>query len=475
MTTLTHPIAKPLSTRHPYLEELAAIIKLAFPMLVTQLGVSAVGFIDTMMAGHYSNTALAGAAVGSSIGFPCIIALNGVMMAVTPITAQLTGAGHLKPIGPKVRQALWLGILLAALLFAVFGHMDTVLEMMKLDREVVAVAKGYLAGLSLGLPAAAGYFVLKSYVEGLGDTKPQMIISVITVGFNYLANDILIHGKWGFPELGGAGCGYASGLTFWLFFLCILGYSLVNKRCQKTQVFSTLSLPSAKGIMEILKLGLPIGGTIFMECSIFACITLFIGVLGPIIVGGHQITLNYSGLVFAFPLSIGMSITIRAGHAIGRKDPESARFSCFMGCALAVGISLLTLAFTRLFSHEIVAVYTTDPVVSAIAVSLLQIGALYQVSDAIMTTCQGALRGYKDANMTLLLTFTAYWVITLPLGYVLAMTDLVVPALGAKGFWLSLIAGLTISGVLLSSRLYRVSSKHIKNQYRKDHRRDHRP
>ncbi|MCP4115411.1 MAG: MATE family efflux transporter [Desulfobacteraceae bacterium] len=466
MTTLTQPIASPLSTRHNYLGELAAIIKLAFPMLVTQLGVSAVGFIDTMMAGHYSNTALAGAAVGASIGFPCIIALNGVMMAVTPITAQLTGAGKLAETGPKVKQALWLGLVLAALLFAVFGHTDTVLRMMKLDSGVVSVAKGYIAGLSLGLPAVAGYFVLKSFVEGLGDTKPQMVISVITVAFNYVANDILIHGKWGLPELGGAGCGYASGLTFWVSFICILGYTLVNEKCRKTGVFSALSLPSAKGIMEILQLGLPIGATIFMECSIFACITLFIGVLGPLIVGGHQITLNYSGLVFAFPLSIGMSITIRAGHAIGRKDPEAARFACIMGCALAVGISLLTLAFTRLFSHEIVAVYTKDPEVSAIAVSLLKIGALYQVSDAIMTTSQGALRGYKDANMTLLLTFTAYWVITLPLGYVLAMTDLVVPALGAKGFWLSLIAGLTISGLLLSSRLYRVSGKHIKKQFR---------
>ncbi len=462
MTTLIHSIANPLSTSNRYLGELFAIIKLAFPMLVTQLGVSAVGFIDTMMAGHYSTTALAGAAVGSSIGFPCIIALNGVMMAVTPITAQLMGAGKLEKIGPMVRQALWLGLVFAALLFVVFGHMDTVLEMMKLDTEVTSVAKGYLTGLSLGLPAAAGYFVLKSFVEGLGDTKPQMIISVITVAFNYMANDILIHGKFGFPELGGAGCGYASGLTFWLFFICILAYALVNKRCRKTRLFSTLSLPSAKGLMEILKLGLPIGGSIFMECSIFACITLFIGVLGPMIVGGHQITLNYSGLVFAFPLSIGMSITIRAGHAIGRKDPEAARFSCIMGCVLSIGLSLLTLTFTRLFSHAIVAVYTKDPQVSAIAVSLLNIGALYQVSDAIMTTCQGALRGYKDANMTLLLTFTAYWVITLPLGYVLAMTNLVVPALGAKGFWLSLIAGLTISGLLLSSRLYRVSTNHIR-------------
>jgi len=335
---------------------------------------------------------------------------------------------------------------------------------MKLDNHIALVVKDYLFGLSLGFPAVAAYFVLKSYVEGLGSTKPQMIISIISVAFNYGANDILIHGKWGFPELGGAGCGYASGLTFWVSLFSILVYILTDKICKKTRIFSTFSLPSLKGSMEILKLGLPIGCTLFMECSIFACITLFIGVLGPLIMGGHQITLNYSGLIFSIPLSIGMAITIRAGQAIGRKEPEAARFSSIMGCLLAMGLSFFTILFTILFPDFIAAVYTKDPEIAAIAVSLLKLGALYQFSDSIMVTSQAALRGYKDANMTFWLTFTAYWVITLPLGYVLAMTDIVVPALGASGFWLSLIAGITISGVLLALRLIRVSNSHIQEK-----------
>lgn len=421
----------------------------------------ATGFVDTMMAGHFSKEALAGAAVGSSICFPFLIALNGVMMAATPITAQLAGAGRQQDAGPVIRQGLWLGILLSAVLFAGVRHVDPILEMMALSAEVAAVVKGYLEGISFGFPAAAGYFVLKSFAEGIGKTRPQMVIAVIAIAFNYFANDILINGKYGFPPLGGAGCGWASGITFWLFLFCIAGYILSSGACRRAGIFSRFSLPSARGMAQILRLGLPIGGTIFMECSIFACITLFLGVLGPVVVGGHQIALNYSGIVFSVPLSIGMALTIRSGHAIGRKDPEAARFSCVTGLFLAMGLSLVTLSFTYLFPELIVSVYTKDPEISHVAAQLLLFGALYQFSDAVMTTSQGALRGYKDADVTFFLTFTAYWVITLPLGYTLAMTNMIVPAMGAKGFWLSLIVGLTLSGILLWLRLDRVSKKHI--------------
>jgi len=442
--------------------EALSIGRLALPIVLSQLSVAAAGFIDTMMAGHYSSNALAGAAVGGSLCFPFIIAMNGLMMAVTPITAQLTGAGRKGESGAVVRQALWLALFFSVLLFVGIRHMDPLLAWMELTDEVVPIVKGYLEGISFGFPAIAFYFVLKSYAEGIGKTKPQMVISLLTVPFNYMANDILIYGKFGMPALGGAGCGWASGLTFWLFFLLMLLYTSLSSTCREGAPFSGLSLPSISGMSELLRLGLPIGATIFMECSIFACITLFLGVLGPVVVGGHQVTLNFSGLVFSIPLSIGMALTIRAGHAIGAGDPEGARFACFTGCLMAMVVSLFTLSFTLCFARDIVAVYTRDPDVTAVAVDLLFFAALYQVSDSIMTTSQGALRGYKDAKVTFFLTFTAYWVITLPLGYTLSMTDVLVPAMGARGFWISLMAGLTVSGLFLGLRLILVSGRAVK-------------
>ncbi|HKK89918.1 MAG TPA: MATE family efflux transporter [Desulfobacteraceae bacterium] len=461
MRTAAEAAVRSKATRMDVIPELKQIIVLALPILVSQLAVIATGFIDTTMAGHFSNTALAGAAVGSSICFPFIIALNGVLMAVTPITAQLAGAEKYRETGPRARDALWIGIFLSGLMILGTRCVAPLLEAMALSREVIAVVNGYLRGISFGFPAIAGYFVLKSFAEGFGKTRPQMIISVITVVFNYAANDLLIHGKYGFPRLGGAGCGWASGLTFWVFLVCMVIYLWSSEIRITSGIFSTFSLPSARGLREVVLLGAPIGGTLFMECSIFACITLFISVLGPVIVGGHQIALNYSGIVFSLPLSIGMALTIRAGHALGRKEPEAARFSCFTGCFFAMAVSIVTLNITLFCSDWIVSLYTNDPEVAGVAVSLMFFGALYQFSDSIMTTSQGALRGYKDANMTLALTFVAYWVITMPLGYTLAMTDLIVPRIGAKGFWISLIAGLTLSGIFLVTRLNHISRQGV--------------
>ncbi|MGM0417857.1 MAG: MATE family efflux transporter [Thermodesulfobacteriota bacterium] len=441
--------------------ELHSIFRLALPLLLTQLGFTVIGFIDTMMAGHYSKTALAGAAVGSSIFFPFVIAMSGIMMAVVPVTAQLKGRGQQEKAFEPVKDALWISFVSALVLIFFFNNTDFILEIMQISDEVADVVKNYLIGVSIGMPAAGAYLVLKSFVEGLGNTKPQMFISFICVCFNYAANDILIHGKAGFPEMGGAGCGWATGLTFWIFLLSIIFYCIFNKECSQFKIFSNFTWPSLKGSLDILKLGLPIGGTLFMECSIFACITLFIGVLGPAVVGGHQITLNYSGLIFSIPLSIGMAVTIRTGHSIGSKDPYAARFSCIIGSAAAILIAFITLVFTRLYPELIASFYTTEPDVIKTAVVLLKTAALYQVSDALMITCQSALRGYKDTNVTFLMTFTAYWIITLPLGYIISMTDIIISPMGAQGFWISLIVGLTISGILLSLRLKKVSNDYI--------------
>lgn len=445
-----------------FFNELKLLIKLSAPLLFTQLGVCAIGFIDSTMAGHYSKSALASIAVGSSIFFPFTMALNGVMMAVTPIIAQLKGGGREKESGAVVKEALWIGFFFAVFLTILVNNVDFLLKTMDLQPGIFITIKKYLFGISIGLPAMAFYSVLRSFVEGLGKTKPQMVIAFITVAFNFAANGILIHGKYGFPELGGAGCGWASGLTFWVFLFCIILYICFDKECRKIDIVSSFSLPSLRGMGEIIKLGLPIGGTIFMECSIFACITLFIGALGSIIVAGHQITLNYSSLVFAIPLSIGMAVTIRVGHQIGAKEARGARLSCFTGIGLAVFCALLTLCFTRFCPFIITSFYTKDKEVIDVSVSLLKIACLYQISDAIMIISQSALRGYKDTFVTFLLTFTAYWVITLPVGYIIGMTDLIVPALGAKGFWISLIIGLSTSGFFLFIRLFNLSRDYIK-------------
>jgi MATE family multidrug resistance protein len=204
-------------------------------------------------------------------------------------------------------------------------------------------------------------------------------------------------------------------------------------------------------------LGLPIGLSIFAESSIFAAIALILGVFGANVVAGHQIALNVAALSFMVPLSWSMAITVRVGHAMGRHDPFEARFIARTGivvCTLIMGV-MAVLIFT--LARPIATIYTEDAAVLEIAVSLLLFAALFQISDGLQVSANGALRGLKDTKIPMLMTVLAYWLIGLPLGYSLCMSW----KLGAAGLWIGLIVGLSVAAVLLNGRFYLVMRRHL--------------
>jgi MATE family multidrug resistance protein len=223
-----------------------------------------------------------------------------------------------------------------------------------------------------------------------------------------------------------------------------------------THFFDLAKRHGAEGATQLIRLGLPIGLCLLVEASIFALIALFLAPLGALAVASHQITLNYSSLIFMIPLSISSAITIRVGHAIGKQRFDRARLVSITGLTLNSSIALVTALLTLIFAENIAEIYTHDPRVISIAVGLLYLNALYQFSDAFQVGAAAALRGYKDTRVPLLMIIFAYWVIGLPLGYSLALTDFWGTPLGAKGFWISLIVGLSIAAVLLGTRLRKV-------------------
>ena len=223
-----------------------------------------------------------------------------------------------------------------------------------------------------------------------------------------------------------------------------------------THFFDLAKRHGTEGATQLLRLGLPIGLSLLVEASIFALIALFLAPLGALAVASHQITLNYSSLIFMIPLSISTAITIRVGHAIGKQRFDRARLISITGLTLNSSIALVTALLTLIFAENIAEIYTYDPRVISIAVGLLYLNALYQFSDAFQVGAAAALRGYKDTRVPLLMVIFAYWVIGLPLGYSLALTDFWGTPLGAKGFWISLIVGLSIAAALLGTRLRKV-------------------
>jgi MATE family multidrug resistance protein len=440
-------------------QELRQFVRLGTPILIAEALHMSASFVDTVMAGRYSSADLAAVAVGSSLLFPVMILMIGILMATTPTVAQYFGAKKLTLIGPFVQQSLWLAVILSCLAVGLLYALDPLFDWLDIQDPIKGIGLGYLHAAALSLPAVAIMQSLRSFSEGLGITKPMMYFSLLGLLINIPMNYIFIYGHLGMPEMGGEGCGWATAISMWASVIGMAVYVYAKPTYHRCAMFSQFDWPKLATQLQILKVGLPIGFSIFIEATMFAIVALLLAPLGADIVAAHQLVLNFTSMCFMIPLSVGMAVTIRVGHGIGGNLTDQVKRSVLIGFGLALGLSSLSCLVMLMLPVTLANIYTTEPIVVEIAASLFIFAALFQFSDALQIAANGALRGFKDTAKPLLLIFISYWLIGLPLGYVLGMTDIIYPAMGAAGFWIGIIFGLSVAAVLLSLRLWRVLSK----------------
>jgi len=428
--------------------EVLALLALSGPLIAGQVATVAMSFVDTVMAGRLSAEALAAVAVGGSVWATLVLFSMGVLMALPPIIAQYSGAGHDERIAPITRQAFWVGQVLALISIVALRSARPVLEALQVTPEIVPTAIGYLAAISWGMPALCAFFTLRFLCEGIGFTRPVMYFAVLGLGFNVLANWLLIYGHWGFPALGAVGVGYATATVVWIQFLGITWMVARSGRLRPLGLFSHFEWPRRAPIGEILHVGAPIGLAMLMEVSFFAGAALLMASLGTTAVAGHQVAVNFASLTFMIPLGLSMGTAVRVGRGVGHGDPAATRLAGWTGIALAFAVMGFTASIMWLLPEWIAGVYTRDPEVRAMAVQMLSLAAVFQLSDGIQVGSAGALRGLKDTRVPMVITFIAYWVIGLPLGYNLAFRF----GLGPRGLWMGFIGGLTVAAVLLVGR-----------------------
>ncbi|MET4695600.1 MATE family efflux transporter [Endozoicomonas lisbonensis] len=439
---------------HRFLNESRALLRLSLPIIITQLATSAMGFVDTSMAGQASARDLAAIAVGTSLWLPASLLLRGILMMLTPVTAHHRGADNQTGISVDIGQTIWIALLSALVLIAYLSQSENILTFMNVDPEVIPIGVGYLKALAIGVPGIALFYTFNSFLEGMGDTRAPMVMSLLGLLVNIPVNYLLIYGKLGLPELGAVGCGWATGLVYWLMSLMMILYITARHR-YKVYVVPQNMMPRMKRMFELFKLGLPIGINIFVCGSIFAVIALLIGKLGANNIASAQIALNFSSMTYMIPMSLSFGITIRVGHALGQNNTAEARLRSISGILLAGMVAMVSSSALLLFPDQIIGLYTSEPEIVEMAVALLTFTAVYQFSDAIQAAANGALRGYKDTRTPMLLACIAYWGIALPLGYTAAMTDLLMPAMGVRGFWVGIVTGLTLSAGFMVVRLIR--------------------
>ncbi len=442
-----------MSTLPAIRREVVATARLAAPLVGGQIAGIGLNFIDTVMAGQLDARALGAVAVGASVWSTIHVFCLGVLLAIPPAVARHEGGGERAAIGPFFRQAYWVALGLSALAIAVVCSVRPVLDLVHVEPEIVLTAAGYLRALAWGAPAWFSVLVLRFLSDGLHATRPTLYFGLLGLPVNVFANWVLMYGKFGLPALGAVGCGYATSVVWWAQALSLLVYVARHPRYRDLDLFARFERPRREAIAGILRVGLPIGFAIFFEIGMFTAVALLIGSLGTAAVAGHQVALNFVAVTFMVPLGISMAVTVRVGHAVGRRDPGAVRFTALVGGGMAMASQLVSAGVMLLFPHQVAAIYTDDPAVVTVARDLLVLAAVFQLSDGIQVSAAGALRGLQDTRIPMAITAVAYWLVGIPAGWLLGFPF----RLGARGLWMGLIAGLTLAAALLAARFWRVS------------------
>ncbi len=443
------------------------IYRLAWPVLIAQLAVMAYAVIDTLMAGRYATDDLAAVGIGASIYFSVFVALMGVLLAVSPMVAQLFGAGRHEEIGEQVRQAMWLTLGLAVLSVFVFRYPEPLLALSEASPPVAAKVRSYLAIAAWGVPAGLAFRLFASYTTAVSRPRVMMLLNVMGLALKVPLNWVFVFGHLGAPEMGAAGCALSTVLVNW--FVCILSWLWcgLSPAYRSHATFTRWSWPRWADQRRLITLGLPIGLTFLVDVTAFTFMALFVARLGAVNSAAHQIAANVAAVMFMLPLAMGNAAGVLVGQAIGAREFARARATGVTGIAMAFGLAGVSGVTLVAGATGVAAFYSLDASVRDVAATLLVLVAAYHVFDATQVVTVNVLRGYKRAMVPLLINATGLWGVGLLGGYALGLTDTIhlgalglVTPLGVPGFWAAAIIGMFVSVVGILIYFFRVSAGH---------------
>ena len=430
--------------------ELKQLFHLMLPILVTQFSQAGLGLIDTIMAGRLSPTDLAAIAVGVGLWIPVMLLFSGIMIATTPLVAEAKGARTPEKIATIARQSLWVAFILGVIAGLVLQVLPLTLPLLGVPESLQPKAGLFLHAIGFGMPAVTMYAALRGYSEAIGYPRPVTAISLMALLLLVPLNFIFMYGVGPIPALGSAGCGFATAILQWLMLMSLALYIFKNRVYQSSQPFSHWEKLNGYWLKRILKLGFPIGLAILFEVSIFSTAAIVLSPLGETIVAAHQIAISVTSQLFMIPMSLAIALTIRVGTYYGEQNWDAMRRVQGLGLMTATILALLIMLMLWVFRSEIVALYTSDPMVTQIALYLVLFAVAYQLMDAWQISAAGCLRGMQDTKGPMWITMIAYWLIAFPVGVYLSRFG----DMGAAGVWVGLIVGLSVACVLLLARLY---------------------
>jgi MATE family multidrug resistance protein len=452
-----------------WLAEARELARLAVPLAATQLAQMIILATDTAMLGHFSKEALAAAALGNTIFFLAWLLGSGLPMAVSPVIAHIQGRHGVQKRRPKdrretriaVRMGLWSALLATPPLLVFLLFTRPILAGLGEDPLLAADAGHYVAALAFGLPFALGFMVLRSFSTALSRAVPPLVVMLAAILFNAAGDYALIFGQFGLPRLGLVGAGVASAASNLFSFAAMLAITLATPGLNQYHVLHRLGRLHPRTLMELFRLGLPIGVTMVFEVSLFNGATLAMGAFGLSSIAAHQIAITIPSLTFMVPLGIGLAATVRVGLAAGAGDAKAARRAGLTALCMGALFMCTTAILLLIFPRAIATLWLPDTAenaeVLALAVSFLYVAAAFQLADGLQVTAAMSLRGLKDARAPMWIAGASYWLMGAPMCALLGF------GLGLKGFgiWLGLAFGLFMAAILLTGRFLILSKRTI--------------
>jgi MATE family multidrug resistance protein len=436
-------------------QELGAMVALAVPVVLSELGWVAMGIVDTIMVGRLGPAAIGAVALGNAVYYTPALFGIGLLLGLDTLVAQAFGRKDHDECHRWLAQGVYLACIvtpplmlllyLASFGFAPFG----------ITPQVAAPAAAYLRILNWGTLPLLLYAGTRRYLQGVGNVRVISLSYVAANLLNWFGNWVLISGQLGFPALGVRGSAISTLVSRIFMAAAMLGFAWRYERKRGHPLFRHWPGPYLARLRELVRLGVPAAGQIVLEVGAWNLATLSAGWLTPAALATHQIALNYASLTYMVPLGISAAAAVSVGHAMGAGDGARARRAGWLALGLGTSFMLLAAVVFLVAPGPLIALYTRDPQVMAVGPSLLGLAAAFQIFDGIQTVSTGALRGLGETRVPMLANLVGYWVLGLPLGLTLCF----ILHWGIYGLWIGLLLALFVIAATLLARWQRDSSR----------------
>ena len=426
--------------------ELAGLLRLGIPIIFTQLLQVSQGTIAIIMMGRVGSLELAAVGLGTSFWVFVWLGSMGLLMGLSPTIAQHQGAGRHLEMRSDFQQGLWMALVIGLLAFILMRNIGGVMDLIGVDPQVIPLVKSYLEIGSWSMPAVCLYLVMRFFCEATGNSRPMMVIQILVLPLVVFGNWVLIYGNLGFPALGvdGAALTFTGGLI--LVAILLSGYMLFTPKYRELGLFTGLTFPVFARVGVLFRLGVPISISLILDSAFFNAINLLMGRFGHVALAAHQLVINYTTVIFMVAVGISSAVMARVGQSVGSGHMAEVRLRGWLGVATATVLMLPSVLFMIMFPRMITSIYTSEPGVTDVAVSLLMAAALFQLFDGLYMAGAGALRGLKDVTAVMWISVLSYWIVGFPVAWIMGLNW------GPVGLWYGMVVGIGLTAILLGWR-----------------------